>query len=132
MIDKESHTRFIGYGGMVMESLVGVVALIAACALYPGDYFAINLPVEVFEKLGIEAVNLQELSKEVGENVQGRSGGAVSLAVGMAQIFSSIPGMKSLMSYWYHFAIMFEALFILTTIDAGTRIWKVFIAGIFG
>ncbi len=124
MIDKESHTRFIGYGGMVMESLVGVVALIAACALYPGDYFAINLPVEVFEKLGIEAVNLQELSKEVGENVQGRSGGAVSLAVGMAQIFSSIPGMKSLMSYWYHFAIMFEALFILTTIDAGTRIGR--------
>jgi carbon starvation protein len=124
MVDKESHTRFIGYGGMVMESLVGVVALIAACALYPGDYFAINLPIEKFEKLGIPIVHLPELSKEVGENVQGRSGGAVSLAVGMAQIFSSIPGMKSLMSYWYHFAIMFEALFILTTIDAGTRIGR--------
>ncbi len=124
MVDKESHTRFIGYGGMVMESLVGVVALIAACALYPGDYFAINLPIEKFEKLGIPIVHLPELSKEVGENVQGRSGGAVSLAVGMAQIFSSIPGMKNLMSYWYHFAIMFEALFILTTIDAGTRIGR--------
>lgn len=124
MVDKESHTRFIGYGAMMMESLVGVVALIAACSLYPGDYFAINLPIEKFEKLGIPIVNLQELNREVGENVQGRAGGAVSLAVGMAQIFASIPGMKKLMSYWYHFAIMFEALFILTTIDAGTRIGR--------
>lgn len=124
MIDKESHARFIGYGAMLMESLVGVVALIAACSLYPGDYFAINLPLDKFEKLNIPVVNLEELNREVGENVQGRAGGAVSLAVGMAQIFSAIPGMKSLMSYWYHFAIMFEALFILTTIDAGTRIGR--------
>lgn len=124
MINKESDARFIGYGAMMMESLVGVVALIAACSLFPGDYFAINLPIDKFEKLGIPVVNLQELNKEVGENVQGRAGGAVSLAVGMAQIFSAIPGMKKLMSYWYHFAIMFEALFILTTIDAGTRIGR--------
>lgn len=124
MINKESDARFIGYGAMMMESLVGVVALIAACSLYPGDYFAINLPIEKFEKLGLHTVNLEELNREVKENVQGRAGGAVSLAVGMAQIFSSIPGMKHLMSYWYHFAIMFEALFILTTIDAGTRIGR--------
>ncbi len=79
---------------------------------------------EKFAALGMTPVNLAELSSEVGENIAGRSGGAVSLAVGMAQIFSGIPGMKSLMSYWYHFAIMFEALFILTTIDAGTRVGR--------
>lgn len=124
MIDKEGQARFIGYGAMAMESLVGVVALIAACSLHPGDYFAINLSVEKFQALGMHVQNLDELNREVGENVQGRAGGAVSLAVGMAQIFSSIPGMKKLMSYWYHFAIMFEALFILTTIDAGTRVGR--------
>ena len=78
----------------------------------------------------MQPVNLAELSREVGENVAGRAGGAVSLAVGMAQIFSAIPGMKSLMSYWYHFAIMFEALFILTTIDAGTRVGALPAAGV--
>jgi len=124
MIDREGQARFIGYGAMAMESLVGVVALIAACSLHPGDYFIINLSAEKFQKLGIAAVNIEELNREVGENVQGRAGGAVSLAVGMAQIFSAIPGMKKLMSYWYHFAIMFEALFILTTIDAGTRVGR--------
>ncbi len=122
MLDKETDARMIGYGGMAMESLVGVVALIAAASLHPGDYYAINCAAETFATLGIEPVNLQVLSQEVGENVAGRAGGAVSLAVGMAQIFSAIPGMARLMSYWYHFAIMFEALFILTTIDAGTRV----------
>jgi carbon starvation protein len=122
MLDRESHARTIGYGAMVIESLVGVVALVAACALEPGDYFAINLSVEKFNQLGMHTVNLAELNRQVGENVQGRAGGAVSLAVGMAQIFSAIPGMQKLMSYWYHFAIMFEALFVLTIIDAGTRI----------
>ncbi len=122
MLDKETDARMIGYGGMAMESLVGVVALIAAASLHPGDYYAINCSPETFATLGVAPVNLATLSAEVGENVAGRTGGAVSLAVGMAQIFSAIPGMARLMSYWYHFAIMFEALFILTTIDAGTRV----------
>src|SRR5205085_7457022 len=81
-----------------------------------------NVPVEKFARLGMDPVNLSNLAAQVGENVAGRTGGAVSLAVGMAQVFSAVPGMKSLMSYWYHFAIMFEALFILTTIDTGTRV----------
>jgi carbon starvation protein len=122
MIMKESDARMIGYGAMLVESVVSVIALIAACSLHPGDYFAINLTPDKFAALGIPAVNITALSAEVGENVVGRPGGAVSLAVGFAQIFSSIPGLRKLMSYWYHFAIMFEALFILTTIDAGTRI----------
>ena len=122
MLDRETDARFIGYGGMLMECLVGVVALIAACSLHPGDYYAINVSPAAYKTLGMQPVNLAVLSQAVGENVTGRAGGAVSLAVGMAQIFSAIPGMKSLMSYWYHFAIMFEALFILTTIDAGTRV----------
>jgi len=122
MIDKESHARPIGYGAMLIESLVGVTALIAATSLFPADYFAINVPVEKFAQLGLSVVNLPELEREVGEAVAGRTGGAVSLAVGMAQIFTALPGMKGLMSYWYHFAIMFEALFILTTIDTGTRV----------
>ena len=122
MLNKESDARMIGYGAMLMEGLVGIVALIAASSLWPADYFAINLSPEKFAALGMNPVNLQELSNEVGEAVAGRPGGAVSLAVGFAQIFSGIPGMRGFMSYWYHFAIMFEALFILTTIDAGTRV----------
>jgi carbon starvation protein len=122
MIARESDTRMIGYGAMLMEGLVGIVALIAACALEPADYFAINVPPAVFETLGMTPVNLAELSREVGENVAGRTGGAVSLAVGFAQIFTALPGLQQFMSFWYHFAIMFEALFILTTIDAGTRV----------
>jgi carbon starvation protein len=122
MISKESDARMIGYGAMLMEGLVGVIALIAACSLHPADYFAINVSVEKFSQLAMNPVNLDILSKEVGESLAGRTGGAVSLAVGFAQIFTAIPGMAKFMSYWYHFAIMFEALFILTTIDAGTRI----------
>lgn len=122
MLDKETDARFIGYGAMLMEGLVGVIALIAACALHPADYFAINLSPEKFAGLGLVPVNLSSLSREVGEVVAGRPGGAVSLAVGIAQIFSGIPGLQGFMSFWYHFAIMFEALFILTTIDAGTRV----------
>ena len=122
MIEKETEARFIGYGAMLMESLVGVIALVAACSLHPADYYAINLPVDKFAQLGMTPVNLGDLSAQVGEPLNGRTGGAVSLAVGFAQIFSGIPGMRGLMSYWYHFAIMFEALFILTTIDAGTRV----------
>ena len=124
MIDRESDARMIGYGAMLCEGLVGCVALIAVCALQPGDYFAINVAPEKFATLGIPAVHIAELSRLVGENIAGRTGGAVSLAVGFAQIFSGLPFLRGLMSYWYHFAIMFEALFILTTIDTGTRVGR--------
>jgi carbon starvation protein len=115
------------------------MALIAATSLLPLDYFQINVPVdklqEILPKLhamGFTESNLSQLSASVGEKIAGRTGGAVSLGVGMAYIFSSIPGMKHLMSYWYHFAIMFEALFILTTIDAGTRIGRFLLQEAFG
>ena len=121
MIDKESDMRPIGYGGMLCEGIVGLMALTAATALHPGDYYAINTSPAVFGTLGLSTVHLTDLQAQVGERVIGRPGGAVSLAVGMADIFSKLPGMRGLMAYWYHFAIMFEALFILTTIDAGTR-----------
>ena len=124
MIDRESDIRPIGYGAMLMEGLVGIMALLAAAAMFPGDYFAINTAPAVFAQLGIPEVNLQNLELAVGETVAGRPGGAVSLAVGIAQMFSGLPGMRGLMDYWYHFAIMFEALFILTTIDAGTRVGR--------
>jgi carbon starvation protein len=124
MVDRESDIRPIGYGGMLMEGIVGVVAIITAASLTPNDYYAINTAPDVFRTLGMPVINLPELQAEVGEVVAGRPGGAVSLAVGMAQIFSGLPGMRSLMAYWYHFAIMFEAVFILTTIDSGTRIGR--------
>ena len=122
MIDKEGDIALISYGSMLAEAVVSVMALIAACVLLQGDYFAINLSAEAFHKLGYSPVNLPEIEKMVGENLTGRAGGAVSLAAGMSVILSSLPGMKGLMGYWYHFAIMFEALFILTTVDAGTRV----------
>ena len=122
MVDKESDIRPIGYGAMLFEGLVAVMALTAATALNPGDYFAINTSPAVFSTLGLSTVHLSDLQTQVGEIVAGRPGGAVSLAIGMADIFSKLPGMRGLMAYWYHFAIMFEALFILTTIDAGTRV----------
>jgi carbon starvation protein len=124
MIDKESDIRPIGYGAMLVEGVVGVVAIITAASLNPNDYYAINTSPAAFKSLGLTVVNLPDLQAEVGEIVAGRPGGAVSLAVGMAQIFSGLPGMRSLMAYWYHFAIMFEAVFILTTIDSGTRIGR--------
>jgi carbon starvation protein len=124
MVDRETDMRPIGYGGMLVEGLVGVVAIITAASLHPNDYYAINTTPAVFQTLGISTVNLAELEREIGEVVVGRTGGAVSLAVGMAQIFSGLPGMEKLMAYWYHFAIMFEAVFILTTIDSGTRIGR--------
>ncbi len=122
MLDKETDARFIGYGAMIAEGTVAVLALIAATSMFPGDYFAINTTPAVFAKLGLHTVNLAEFSREVGESLAGRTGGAVSLAVGMAQIFRGLPGMATLMGYWYHYAIMFEALFILTTVDTGTRV----------
>ncbi len=121
MLDKESDARFIGFGAMSAEALVAVMALVAACSLNPGDYYAINVPPAVFGNLGLHTVELPGLSAEVGENLAGRTGGGVSLAIGMAHIFRGLPGMNTLVSYWYHYAVMFEALFILTTVDAGTR-----------
>ena len=122
MLDRERDALPVAYGSMLMECIVSVVALIAACSLHPADYFAINVTPEKFAAMGLTPVNLDVLSSRVGEVVAGRPGGAVSLAVGFAQIFAGIPGLTHLMGYWYHFAIMFEALFILTTIDAGTRV----------
>ena len=124
MISNERDVLFVGYGAMLTEGFVAIMALIAACVLVPADYFAINTTPAIFQKLGMATVNLTELSTQVGEQVQGRPGGAVSLAVGMAYIFSSIPFMKGMMAYWYHFAIMFEAVFILTAVDTGTRVGR--------
>lgn len=128
---KESHIKPIAVGAMLTEGAVSIMALIAATSLLPLDYFQINVPVDKLQailpklhEMGFTESNLEQLSQSVGEKIAGRTGGAVSLGVGMAYVFSSIPGMKHLMSYWYHFAIMFEALFILTTIDAGTRIGR--------
>ncbi len=122
MISKESDVLLIGYGAMLLETIVSITALVAACSLFPGDYFAINCTPDKYAALGLQPVNLAELSRQVGENVAHRPGGAVSLAVGFAQIFAALPWLGKLLSYWYHFAIMFEALFILTAIDTGTRV----------
>ena len=139
MIMNESHIRPIAAGAMLVEGLVSIMALIAAASLHPLDYFQINVPVEKFARIlpelhamGFTQSDLPRLAAEVGEKIAGRSGGAVSLAVGMAQVFSGIPGLDKLMSYWYHFAIVFEALFILTTIDAGTRVARFILQEMFG
>jgi len=124
LIDNEKNILPIGFGAMLLESFVAIMALIAATCLPTADYFAINSAPAVFAKLHMVPVDLPMLSSLVGENLAGRPGGGVSLAVGMAYVFYKIPGMAHLMSYWYHFIIMFEALFILTTIDAGTRIGR--------
>ncbi len=124
MIVSEKHIPMIGYGAMLVEGFVSVTALVAATILIPGDYFAINtrLSFDTLGAMGFPVHRIQELSGLVGTDVSGRPGGAVSLAVGMASILSAIPGMKGLMPYWYNFALMFEALFILTTVDTGTRV----------
>ncbi|TLD43555.1 MAG: Carbon starvation protein A [Candidatus Jettenia ecosi] len=124
MIENESEIKMIGFGAMLVEGFISVIAIIAATILMPGDYFAINthLSFDELARLGFPINHIVELSEDVGTNIAGRPGGAVSLAVGMASIFSSLPGMKTLMPYWYNFALMFEALFILTTVDTGTRV----------
>jgi carbon starvation protein len=138
MISKESDVRVIGYGAMLIEGLVGVMALIAAASLPPGDYWAINIDLskvsnyaQQLEQMGATSDNLPQIERQVGgESLRGRTGGAVTLAVGMAQILRDATdrlaggsvNLESVIKYWYHFAIMFEALFILTTIDTGTRI----------
>jgi carbon starvation protein len=138
MINKESDIRPIGYGAMLLEGFVALTALVAACALEPGDYFRINTPesnpaeVAKYEAMVVNAKQqydwdltpkeLPALEEGVRETLVGRTGGAVTLAVGMAKVFSSLPLMKSMMAYWYHFVIMFEALFILTLLETGTRV----------
>jgi len=123
MVPDEPSIRFIGYGAMLTEGLVAIMALVAATTLAPADYFLINGVPRVVHALGIQPLQLTELTRMVGEEtLQGRTGGAVSLAVGMANILRQIPGLGGWMAYWYHFAIMFEAVFILTALDTGTRV----------
>lgn len=132
LIKNERDILPIGYGAMLVEAFVAMMALIAATVLPTSDYFAINSLPEVFAKLNMVPDQLGILSQMVGENLAGRPGGSVSLAVGMAYVFCKIPGLEHLMSYWYHFCIMFEALFILTTIDSGTRIGRYLLQDIAG
>jgi carbon starvation protein len=132
LISNEKDILPVGYGSMVIESFIALIALIAATCLPTADYFAINSAPDVFAKLGMIPKELPMLSNLVGEQLAGRPGGSVSLAVGMSYVFYKIPGLKGLMSYWYHFCIMFEALFILTTIDSGTRIGRYLFQDLFG
>src|SRR5215216_1586174 len=146
LIQKESQVRMIGYGAMLMESFVAVMAMIAATTLDPGVYFAMNAnPVLLGDTVqsASQAVNgfgfsvspetLQQTANAVGEDtIIGRTGGAPTLAVGISQIFSSVIGGTALQAFWYHFAIMFEALFILTTVDAGTRVGRFMIQDLVG
>jgi carbon starvation protein len=146
MIERESHARPIGYGAMLTESFVAVMAMIAACVLTPGIYFSINSPpavigtdpAQVAETVSswgftVNPEDLTELADDVGEEtIISRTGGAPTLAIGMAVIFSKVIGGKAFMAFWYHFAILFEALFILTTIDAGTRVGRFMIQDIIG
>jgi carbon starvation protein len=146
MIMRESQARLIGYGGMITESFVAIMALIAACIITPGTYFAINSPAAVIgtdvnsaaqavSQLGfsINPQDLTNLANQIGEeSILSRTGGAPTLAIGMAKIFSSVIGGETWMSFWYHFAILFEAVFILTTIDAGTRVGRFVLQGLLG
>jgi carbon starvation protein len=145
MLARESDARMIGYGGMLMESFVGVMAIIAACTLEPGVYFAMNTTPaalagasEVLRSAGFVVTpdQMHALAVQMGEQtLVARTGGAPSLAVGMAQIFSSVTsvfGGRAALALWYHFAIMFEALFILTTIDAGTRVGRFMLQEVLG
>ncbi|MXQ52634.1 carbon starvation CstA family protein [Shimazuella alba] len=146
MITRESQARLIGYGGMITESFVAIMALISACILTPGVYFAINSPAAVIgtdvtsaahvvTQFGftITPNDLTHLADQIGENsVISRTGGAPTLAIGMATIFSSIMGGDAWMAFWYHFAILFEAVFILTTIDAGTRVGRFVLQDLLG
>ncbi|HWV68164.1 carbon starvation protein A, partial [Chitinophaga sp.] len=137
MLGTEREILFVGYGAMLVEGFVALMALIAACTLLPGDYFAINTPVSDYAHFlaqhpELKAVDLQHFSDRIGVDLHGRTGGAVSLAVGMAHIFDKVPFMDDVMAYWYNFAIMFEAVFILTAIDAGTRVGRFFLQEMLG
>ncbi len=141
LLMRESHIRVVGYGAMVTEMVVGLMALIAACAMEPGEYFAINMKGEAavvtakVTALGFPVTTAQmaDLAASVGEKTMiGRTGGAPTFAVGMAQMFAGVLGSKGALALWYHFAIMFEALFILTTIDAGTRVGRFIVQDLLG
>lgn len=132
MINRWSDIKAVGFGAMLVECLVGIMALIAAAALQPTDYFAINSTPQVFQTLGMNVVNLPQLAQEIGLDLEGRTGGAVTLAVGMTYIFTSIPWFHGLAPYFFQFVIMFEAVFILTAIDAGTRVARYLIQDFFG
>ncbi len=141
LLAREKDIRVIAYGAMVTEMLVGIMALIAACAMTPGEYFAINMkgePAAVVAKvtaLGFPVTEkeMADLATSVGEKTMiGRTGGAPTFAVGMAQMFAGVLGSKAALALWYHFAIMFEALFILTTIDAGTRVGRFIVQDMLG
>lgn len=146
MIDRESHIVPIGYGAMLTESFVAVMALVAACVLEPGVYFALNSPAAVIGNSVEQAAAvisdwgfvvtpemLTKLAADVGEStVLSRTGGAPTFAVGMAKILSDVIGGQAMMAFWYHFAILFEALFILTTVDAGTRVARFMIQDLLG
>lgn len=137
MLNREREILFVGYGAMLVEGFVALMALIAACTLMPGDYFAINTPKESYDAFiaahpSLHGVDIDYFSQKIGIDLHGRTGGAVSLAVGMAHIFNKIPYMDQLMAYWYNFAIMFEAVFILTAIDAGTRVGRFFLQEMLG
>lgn len=146
LITREGQARMIGYGAMLMESFVGVMAMIAACVLQPGIYFAINSPAGIVGAdpavatatisswgYSVTSTAMADLARQVGENSMfARTGGAPSLAVGMAHIFARTLGGSHLMAIWYHFAIMFEALFILTVLDAGSRVGRFMLQDLMG
>ena len=146
MIERESHMRFIGFGGMLAESFVAIMALSAACVLDPGIYFAMNAPAAAIGTTAANAAQvisswgftitpemINQTAVDIGENsILSRAGGAPTLAVGMAQILSNALGGKSMQAFWYHFAILFEALFILTAVDAGTRVGRFMIQDMLG
>jgi len=146
LLAKETQAYLVGYGGMLMESLVAMMAMVAAGVLRPGVYFAINSPAGIVGKLPEQAVqtitnwgfpvtmqHMSELAARIGEQTLfNRTGGAPSLAVGMAHIFSSVLGKGSLLALWYHFAIMFEAIFILALLDAGTRVGRFMLQDLLG
>jgi carbon starvation protein len=146
MIENETHARFIGYGAMLMESFVAIMALVAASTIEPGVYFAMNSPAALIgttAESAAQAVSqmgllhhpemLTQTAKDVGEHsIISRAGGAPTLAVGMAHILSGVIGGKAMMAFWYHFAILFEALFILTAVDAGTRAGRFMLQDLLG